>query len=248
MDEILTKYMAEEARYFIKSFPLMAHPSIWEADGNAVHYACLNEIVKLKIFENTPVYDYVFSTAKRRVVQIYEAVRVEPGLINRGPHKYLDQQKQDDYMTLCALAAITRQHWIGKEIVSHGRENWFIWNNTDDRSFWNLASCFFIRIPGVYALFKLGAGEELNVLDRVLLALGVFSTSLSPKESASGRLLDFGLIAAWEYSGQSSGLIDWSIRRFKERVSELYPNQMGDVFGIYFSDQHLFSVWMRGKM
>jgi len=248
MDEMLTKYMADEAAYFIKSFPLMAHSSNGFPDGNAVHYACLNELIKLRVFENTPIYDHVFKTSKRRVVQIYETVRLEPGLINRGPHKYLDQQKQDDYMTLCALAAVTKEYWIGKEIVSRGRKNYFIWNNTDDHSIKNLASCFFIRIPGVYALFKLGAGEKLNSLDRFLLALGVISTSLSPKESTSGRILDFGLMTAWEYSGQRSGLVDWAIRRFREKMSELYPNLMGDVFGIYFSNQHLFSVWMRGKM
>lgn len=247
MDE-LTQYMADEATYFMDTFPLMRHSAMGVLDGNAVHYACMNEIVKLCVFENTSAYEYIYNQAKERCRKIYADCMVSPGLINRGHHKAPDQQRQDDYILLAALAAIVGEKQIGQHMLAHGRKHWFIWNNTRDKSLKNILGCFFLRIPGCVQVMKLAADEPLNWWDRFHMGVGFFFSSHEPVNSTSAKMMDFAVIKAFEAKGQNYFFPRWMSKIWKSKLSGMYPDLMGGVFSVFFSPIHLFSKWMAGKM
>lgn len=228
----------DDAAYF-KDAPYMSNGPGIGVDGNALLYNGTRIVMRA---------DGLIVT-KEDIDQFNDAVNkawVEPGLLNRGG-KPGDLQAYDDYVGIAAGAAFVNPD-IAKVIASYGMNHcWYYANVKGLPCSRNLGFIFGIK-PGIPEHFKLAAGIDLNIFEQCLLAGSIVATTFSSPFSASGRILAWLQIKTFKNSNRKYWVMDWAAKVWEKDIIKRYPNKMGDVFGIYFSYKHPFSIYMTGKI
>lgn len=172
-----------------------------------------------------------------------DSCRVESGLFNRHPAKAADQQTHDDNLALVVSGKILGLPF-GKEIEDYAEKHWHYFDNL--RGPWNIAN-WQGRFTWLTAIFKRGAGKEINWFDRLSYCGYLLNTAYLNKDptDTSGRILQWLSIEVMRGEGKA---IDWAIGKWEEKIKELYPDQMGGVLGIYHKSDHPFAQAMRGRI
>lgn len=226
------KFEKEASEYFEGVF--FKHSRGGNLDGNSILYSGHYALLYALLFGSYEKADWLSE-------RIYQDAKVDWGIISRGPHKIGDAQTHDDYLGLSTISFLGSGYVAsvfyerGPSYVRKGTNTFRDWFNSQ---FW--------RIPGVWQHIKLCAGYELNWFDKIFWSVGIVSTSLAKKDSTSGRILDWHLRSVYRISGKRYWLCDKAVNFVEKRNSKIYSNLMGDVFGIYFSKNHIFSKWAVG--
>lgn len=224
--------------YFI-NYPFMAPSHGGQLDGNSILYAGSYGLLCARLFGE-------YKESAEHSTMLYKLSYLEelPGMITRGPHKWNDPQTHDDYIGLCTLSflnhsgaafAICRRGQSSRWSYFREHGTWKEWFNAQ---FW--------RIPGVVQHIKLCAGAPWGLLDSFLWAIGVWSNTLGNQSDTSGKILKWHLVSAYEMSDRKNLLCSWAVRKWKTKLSETYPNGMGDVFKVYYGASHKFVTWAQG--
>jgi hypothetical protein len=228
---------ATDAKPHFLSYPAMSHDANQAVDGNAVLYAGTYALISFKLYG-------VYGAAVTHEKDLYEAVKVDQGVIGRfGKPK--DAQTHDDYIGLATLSGLTENKQAAIDMFVHGKLNHWSFVNVA-YNFTDLFNAQFWRLPGVVQHIKLCAGKAWNWLDIVLFALSVIFNAFTPKDSTSGKILVWHSIVMYECLGDSNWLSDFAVRFWKHQILKMYPNAMGDIFGIYFGPDHVFTKWTKG--
>lgn len=215
----------------------MSHSEHGEIDGNAVLYAGTWALINQKVAGK---YEWAICLEE----DLYNAVKVLPGLIGRG-NKPKDPQTHDDYIGMLTLSALTANKIAAKEIYEYGNLKHWSYVNVA-YSFSDLFNAQFWRLPGVVQHIKACAGIEWTTLDYLLFSLSVIGNIFTSKEETSGKILTWHMVSIYERNVKRAWFSDWAVSLWKHRILKIYPNAMGDVFGIYFGKDHIFSKYTIG--
>lgn len=209
-----------------------------QPDGNAILYSGVAQAIKASYGEKDH-FDITW------INEIYKQSQIVPGLINRGPHKKNDHQEHDDYVGLLYFAGRANPY-IAKHVYYFGKVNGFIYDNTGISGFGlkQKLSCWHRRFPGQVEHYKLAAGLELNLLERIWWAIGILPIG----SSESGIQLQWLKYKTYKESGKSYFITDAAIELWENRMRKRYPNLMGDIFSKYYGENHIFTKWMNGRM
>lgn len=231
------EFLADVRAYF-DEYPLMSRDPGAEPDGNGILYAGTYGLLYAKLFGE-------YKNSAEHSTLLYRACYLpeKPGVITRGPHKWLDPQTHDDYIGMCTLSGLNHGD-AATAIYMHGKKNWwFYFRGGVLRDKFN---AIFYRLPGVVQHIKICAGVQLNQLDMVLLAAGLYSNSLGDQADTSGKIMKWHMASMYLRGSQRNWLCDWAVQKWIDKLMETYPNGMSDVFAIYYGKSHPFVRWAVG--
>lgn len=229
---------AQEVKPYFLNYPYMANYANGQVDGNAILYSGTYALIRYK-FDSQEKFDVLEK-------DVYEAAKVKNGVIARAKKKQ-DPESHDDYVGLLTLSLLGKKE-AAQEIYSYGMENRWSYVNVA-YSFSDLFNAQFWRLPGMVQHIKACAGIKWNYLDHFLFALSAVSNAFTVKDSTSGKILTWHMVSAYEIQSlNKSWLSDFAVNFWKSRILKMYPNAMGDVFGIYFGRKHIFAKYMIGKI
>lgn len=226
-----------EAEPYLRSYPFFSHDRAGNLDGNSILYAGTYGLLYSKLFTKYPL-----AADHSTLLYVKSYLPEHPGVITRGPHKWLDPQTHDDYIGLCTLSFLNHSG-AANAIYLHGKQShWSYFRGGESRDKFN---SLFWRIPGVVQHIKLCAREKLNLFDAIWLAAGILGSAYG-KGDESGKILKWHMVSVYESQADRNWLCDWAAKTWKRKLIENYPGAMGDVFGIYFGGNHLFCRWANG--
>mgnify|MGYP006266702729 CR=1 FL=1 len=224
------------AAYF-QHYPLMSRDPGGELDGNSVLYAGTYALICRKLYGR-------YVDAKDYEYNLYKFIEVKPGVICRGG-KPQDPQTHDDYIGLCTLSGLTAEKKAATEVYEYGKANCWSYVNVA-YSFKDLFNAQFWRLPGVVQHIKICAGKSWSWFDYLLFIVSVLTNAFTAKNSTSGKILTWHMVTMYELLGDRFWLADKAVAFWKHRILKMYPNAMGDVFGIYFGKDHVFAKYTIG--
>lgn len=227
----------EEYRSYIFDHPYISNKPGESPDGNTVLYFGLMLAVKRQFF---PLDEYDLNL----FYDLYDAVRIEPGMIVRSEYKRKDHEGHDDYIGL-VHASFFLGTSFASSVVQYGKNHGWAWNNTGLRGFKSLR-CMHWRLPGVVQHYKLAAQAPLGIVDRLWWSLGMFF----PTENESNLQLQWLMLDLYLNQPQKSWIMDRAAEQWQNVLynSKKYPNRMGSVFEIFFGAKNILAKWMRGKI
>lgn len=235
-DSLSQAFVYDCGPYF-SHYPYMSPAPGADLDGNPILYAATFGLIHHKLFKTYPI-------APKHSAELYYLSMIEPGVICRGPHKANDPQTHDDYIGLCTLSLLGNGG-AALAIYEYGKNHsWCYW-----RSGYGFKEKFngaFFRIPGVVQHFKLCAGKDWNLLDRILWSLGVIANAFASRKDTSGKILTWHQVSAYEISGRNHWLCNLAVRKWKASLLSAYPDAMGGIFRTYFGSNHPFARWALG--
>ena len=229
----------EESIPYIKQYPLISNQIGQEPDGNAILYCGVAMAIK-DLYEEPDDGDWLW------VAEIYRVCRKEIGLLTRGPHKFNDFETHDDYVGMCYLSLRTNIA-IAASIVGYGKTHSWMYDNTGtvSKSILGWLRCWHRKFAGQVEHYKICAGEKLNLFEQIWWCLGFISLG---KRTESGIQLDWLKYRAYRASPNKYWLCDRAASLWQNMIINRYPNLMGDVFGIYYGPNHVFTRWMQGHL
>jgi hypothetical protein len=239
-----------EALPHLTESPFFSNQPNERPDGNSVLYS--GELIDLQ-----DEYKQVTEYTENFFYHLLAQITVKFGTIKRGSfHDHF--QTHDDYIGACRAAQIIDPR-IAKEIFIAGKTNFWCYQDQEPKSFRDRWNSYFWRIPGVVQHIKICASEPLNPLDQILFFIGTWSTTLSKKESTSGRRLDRLRMRAYKDQRYPHRywLCDKAVEIFENDIRERYPKGFfGDVNQIFFQRDpelkqeptHFFARWLQGRV
>ena len=234
---MVNKEFEDDFTGYLFYYPLFSNQKFEKPDGNPILYAGLAQAVRNSFF----FIDHEKSV--KWVNDLYENCKVEPGLINRGSHKKLDDQDHDDYIGLVYMSYFYNQE-IAKEIYNYGKKHYGMYNNTGDkRLIAGILESLNTRFPGWWAHIKLAAGVKLNFIDKFWWFIGCLG-SFEP----SGAQMQWLKTDLYLRQEQKYWLMDKGVKIFQNGIRKKYEHLMGSVFLKYFGPNHAFTKWMMGRI
>lgn len=178
--------------------------------------------------------DYVYGPFYR----FFKACEVpnESGLYYRYPG-VITFNEFDDLTGISVAFNLIGYTYGAKEILEHGRKNWYFWNNLNPGV--KVKEAFFGRIPSFVAGLKAAAGEKLNLFDVFYTAIAYIYDAYVDKQETNGRCM---LYLRQKVLRGKSMLLDLALAFWRKRMIRLYPDGMKGVYRIYFGPEHPFTI------
>ena len=230
--------------------PLVSNQEGEQPDGNALLY--LGDLVYVwnSFFESEP---WLSDLVKLNYADAY----IGKGRISRGHHKKLDTQEHDDYTGLAYAAQETGNGWIADEIVEHGLENfWDYEDPIEEPGILDWLKDWHGRFPGLAQHYKLCSDkyQKLGLFNRFWFAIS-FAFTGKKVDGGGDKMI---LLRRKAYLNQPNRywICDWALARWEAGFRIKYPYLSGSLMQVYFdrNDQmkgeprHVFARWLIGRM
>lgn len=211
---------------------------------NATHYLIMRKISPMSLMIVTPE-------------PFIESTRTPEGWFNRHPTKVNDIEKHDDNIGIITISNLFGLSYA-KEIYNYGSRwrypklfgklplpmKWYYDNLNGTKLDFNL---WHKRFFWTVAVYKAGAGEKLNIIDKLSYCFYLLDDVYLKKDrtAVSGTILKW---LANDVMKGKSWLIDKCIAKFEKHIEEVYPDKMGEVFAIYHGTEHPFAKIMKNRL
>lgn len=195
---------------------------------NATYYSIIDRFNEVTGSDQKIASDYI------------HACEEKAGIYNRTPDKF-DHQSHDDYIGICCTSNKLFLPFAA-DIVQYGKKHWWYFDNTEETTKFEIKN-WHGRFPWALHTYKVCAGGCASLLSILgfcaYMYMGTFNKDLT---DTSGRILRW--LQKESVKGKN-GLVDFFIHKWEADILEKYPNGMGDVFGIYYGEEHPFAQIMK---
>jgi len=199
-------------------------------------------------------HEIVSGPYKRNFNKMMTSIEVDriPGLYSRHPYPFYKKDhhnvSKDEYRGFAYGAAVTQNKGLMRKIIEYGQINdwFFIDDDPYERGDFDHLGAY--RLPSDRGLYKIVAGQEPSVIERLFIGISALIASRKPRGNTSSKLMGWFTFKAIEISGYESKILNYFKRKVDKNLKMCYnsDNYIEEIAKIYFQADHPFHELFKG--